>query len=115
MHTSYITTLVLVLIDIKVSIAYVVTIGPPRKKRKVTRAEKAMEKVIDAFLAHQEAAEERFERQEEERWTRETELEERRRREDREHEVRMFQIMAQAIQGRFHTYNDYYENTDTEY
>lgn len=39
--------------------------------------------------------------QEDERWRKETELEERRKREDMEHEMRMFQKMAQALQGGF--------------
>lgn len=81
-------------------------IGPSRKKRKVTRAEKTMEKAIDAFLNHQEEAEEKFRGQEEERWRKETEQEERRRREDREHEMRMLQMMTQAFQGGFQGHCD---------
>lgn len=72
---------------------------PSRKKRKISKAEKCMEKAIDAFLTHHEAAEERFVKQEEERWEKETELEDKRRSEDRAHEMRMLQIMAQG-QGR---------------
>lgn len=49
---------------------------------------------------HQEEAEERFRKQEEERWKKETELEDRRRSEDRAHEIRMLQMMAEAFQAR---------------
>ena len=87
-------------------------IGPSRKKRRTSKAEKTMEKAIDVFLTHQEEMEEKFRAQEEERWKRETELEERKRREDREHEVRMLQIITQAFHGGLPGPYDYtdYEN-----
>ena len=86
-------------------------IGPSRKKRRTSKAEKTMEKAIDV-LTHQEEMEEKFRAQEEERWKRETELEERKRREDREHEVRMLQIITQAFHGGLPGPYDYtdYEN-----
>ena len=73
-----------------------------------------MEKAIEAFLVHQEEAEDRFKKQEEERWKKETELEDKRRSEDRAHEMRMLQMMAQIFQGRpnydlSHDYNDWPE------
>ncbi len=59
-----------------------------------------MEKATEAFLTHQEETEDRFRKQEEERWKKETEIEDKRRSEDRAHEIRMLEMMAQAFQGR---------------
>ena len=64
-----------------------------------------MEKAIEAFTQYQKEAEERFERREEEHWKRDTELEEKRRQEDREHEMRMMQMLGQMFQGG--TYHNY--------
>ncbi len=53
--------------------------NPASKKRKVekmSRAEKAMEKALDAFTKHQCEAEERVQRYEEERWKKKTEIKE---------------------------------------
>ena len=51
--------------------------------------------IMTSFMRIQKEAEERFEEREEERWRRETELEEHRRREDREHELQVLQLLMQ--------------------
>ena len=51
---------------------------------------------MESFMAYQREAEERYQRNEEERWQREIEMEEKRRKEDQEHEMRM---MGQMFQG----------------
>ena len=58
-----------------------------RKKRSMSTAEKAMDRVMQSFMQYQRESEERFLKSEEERWKREMEYE-RRREEDREHEMR---------------------------
>lgn len=76
----------------------------------MSRAEKSIDKAIDVFLAHQEETEERSKKQEDDRWKKETELEEKRRKEDRAHEMAMMQMIAQMFQGRpraNYDYNDY--------
>jgi len=60
--------------------------------------EKALESFAKSFAKHQREAEERFQKYEEECWTRETELEEKTR-EDQEHEIRMVQLLGQTFQG----------------
>ena len=80
--------------------AIMCTGAPCSKKRKIekkSRAEKNIDRAIDAFIAYQSEAEERFQKQEEERWKKEMELEEKRRKEDREHELRMLQMMGQIF------------------
>lgn len=75
---------------------------PPTKKRKVqkrSRAERTVEKAMESFMAYQREAEERYQRNEEERWQREIEMEEKRRKEDQEHEMRMMRMMGQMFQG----------------
>ena len=69
-----------------------------------------MEKTTEAF---QKEAEERFERREEEHWKRDTELEEKRRQEDREHKMRMMQMLGQMFQGC--SYHNYAPNTRSQY
>ena len=75
------------------SVTYPAT--PVKRKRK-TRAEKAMDEALTAFQCMQEKAEERFRKWEEERWQRETELEERRRKEDKAHELELLKILMQS-------------------
>ena len=72
--------------------------NPPTKRQKLqkkSKAEKATDKVIEAFVKYQWAAEERFQKHEEERWKKEIELEDRRRWENQEHELRLMQILGQ--------------------
>ena len=59
-----------------------------------------MEKTMDVFLKSQVEAEERFQKREEERWKKEMELEERQRREDRQHQLQMMQMLGQMMQSR---------------
>ena len=60
-----------------------------------------MEKTLDAFLRYQIEAEEKFE---EDRWKKEIELEEKRRNEERRHEVQMMQMIGQMLHPRpYHT------------
>ena len=72
-----------------------------------------MEKTIEAFVKYQREAEERFQRNEE-RWKKETELEEKRRREDQEHEMRVMQMLGQMFQGGG-SYRNYTPNTGPQY
>ena len=55
-----------------------------------------MESTMSAFIKYQAEAEKR----EEERWRKEMELEETRRREDQQHELRMMQMLGQMLQHR---------------
>ena len=59
-----------------------------------------MEKSMDVFMKYQLAAEERFQKREEEKWKKEMELEEKQRREDRQHQLQMMQIHGEMIQSR---------------
>ena len=77
--------------------------APPskkQKKEKKSKVEKAIEKTINVFMKSQADAEERFQKREEERWKKEMELEEKQRREDRQHQLQMMQMLGQMIQGR---------------
>ena len=56
-----------------------------------------------SYTSDQSEAEERFIKAEDERWKREVELDEKRRKEDREHELRVLQIIGQS----FTNYNQY--------
>ena len=85
---------------------------PPAKKRKVqkrSKAERTVEKAMESFMAYQREAEEKYQRNEEERWQREIEMEEKRRKEDQEHEMRMMRMMAQMFQGPGSSYHRQYE------
>ena len=57
------------------------------EKEKKSKGEKAMEKAIASFMKYQRKADERFQKLEEERWLREAEVE--KRRDEREHEIRL--------------------------
>ncbi len=59
-----------------------------------------MEKTMDVFVKSQADADERFQMREEERWMKEMELEENQRREDRQHQLQMMQMLGQMIQSR---------------
>lgn len=75
--------------------------APPKKKRKTSNAEKAMDKAFSTFMKYQRESEERFQQLREEQWKNEKEIEERRRREDKEHELRIIQMLGQG----FNNYN----------
>ena len=49
-------------------------------------------------MKYQVEAKEKFMQNEEDRWKREVELEEKRRREDQEHEIRLFQMLGEMLQ-----------------
>ena len=55
---------------------------------------------METFFDQQRKADEDFQRRKEERWKKETEMEERRRQEDRVHEINMLQLILQALSGR---------------
>jgi hypothetical protein len=55
-----------------------------------------MESTMNAFMKYQLEAEKR----DEERWRKEMELEEKRRKEDQQHELHMMQILGQMLQHR---------------
>ena len=77
--------------------------APPTKKfkkEKKSKVEKAMEKTLDMFMKSQADAKERFQMREDERWKKEMELEERQRREDRQHQLQMMQMLGQMLQSR---------------
>ena len=58
-----------------------------------------MEKAIESFMMYQRDADEKYQKYEEERWQKDIELEEKRRREDREHDMRMMQMLGSMFQG----------------
>lgn len=70
---------------------------------------------MDAFLKHQMQAEERYAKQEEERWQKEMEFEEKRRKEDQEHELRMMELLGRMFHGGNQTYGRPYEFNDDAY
>jgi len=75
---------------------------PPTKKRRIqkkSKAEKAMEKAVESFMSYQRAAEERYQERDNERWKEANELEERRRKEDQEHDMRMMRMLGEMFQG----------------
>ena len=47
--------------------------------------EKVLERTLDTFMKYQVEAEERFQEREDERWTKEIKIEEKRRKEDQQH------------------------------
>ena len=63
--------------------------------RKRTRMETAMTKALTIFTRMQEESEKRFREWEEERWRKETELEEKRRVEERAHELQVLRLLSQ--------------------
>ncbi len=89
-----------------------------KKRKRKTKGQVALEQTVEAFVKHQKEAEERFHKYEEERWKKETELEDRRRREDREHELQMMAMLAHMVQGRSaYTYTgpQSFNETDFDY
>ena len=54
-----------------------------------------MEKTVNLFLKYHKDSEEKNDKREEERWTKEMELDEKRRKADQEHEYRMMQLVMQ--------------------
>ena len=76
------------------------------EREKQSKGEKAIEKAIASFMNFQSEAEERFLKSEEERQKREFDIEERRR-DEREHEVRLFQMLGQILGQRQRPQDDY--------
>ena len=60
-----------------------------------------MEKVTESFLKYQQAAKEWFMKWEEKQWKRESEMEERRRKQDQEHDMRMLEMLGWFMQPRY--------------
>ena len=73
-----------------------------------------MEKSMDVFVKFQVEAEERFNKREEERWKKEVELEERQRREDRQHQLQIMHMLGQMIQPRPYQLQPYSFDYDQE-
>lgn len=55
---------------------------------------------MTSFAKFQAEADEKYEKREEERWKKEMELEERRRKEDQQDEIHMMQMLGQLLQHR---------------
>ena len=81
-------------------------IAPPVKKKprlgkdKRSKGEKAMERAIESFIKYQNESEESYRKWEEECWEKELELDEKRRKENQEHEIRLFQMLGQMVKPR---------------
>ena len=71
-----------------------------------------MDKTLDAFVKYQVEAEERFQNREDERLKKETELDEKRRKEDQQHQMRMMQLIGQMMQRRSYPPSSYDFNYD---
>ena len=69
-----------------------------------------MEKAFESFVKYQKEAEERFMQYQQELAKRETDLEDERRRQDKEHELRMLEMMGRMF-GERNNYSQY----DTNY
>ena len=78
-----------------------------RAKKGKTKAEKAIEAAMNQFMDYQSKAEERFRKAEEDRWKKEVEHEDQRRKEDREHEVRMLRMLGDIMRQSYNTYPPY--------
>ena len=65
------------------------------RRRKRTRVETAMTEALTIFTRMQEQSEKRLREWEEERWRKETELEEKRRAEERAHELQVLKLLSQ--------------------
>uniref|UniRef100_A0A1X7SLC1 Uncharacterized protein n=1 Tax=Amphimedon queenslandica TaxID=400682 RepID=A0A1X7SLC1_AMPQE len=67
-------------------------------KEKKTEGERFMEKAIEGFMKYQAEAEEKLMQNKDDRWKKEVELEEKKRRKDQEHEIRLFQMLGEMLQ-----------------
>ena len=67
-----------------------------------------MEKAVATFMKYQGEMEERFQKAEEERWKREAEMEEKRRQDERQHELQLFQMLGQMISTREQAQDSYH-------
>ena len=62
-----------------------------------------MEKAMESFTMYQRDADEKYQKG---RWQKDIELEEKRRRENREHDIRMMQMLGSIFQGgNYYNYN----------
>ena len=81
-------------------------IAPPVKKKpqlgkdKRRKGEKVMERAIESFIKYQNESEKSYRKWEEERWEKELEVDEKRRKENQEHEIRLFQMLGQMVKPR---------------
>lgn len=77
---------------------------PPKKKPRLgkdkSKGEKVMERAIESFIKYQNESEESYRKWEEERWEKELELDEKRRKENQEHEITLFQMLGQMVKPR---------------
>ena len=68
-----------------------------------------MEKAMESYVEYQREAEERF-KMHEERWKREIKLEEKRRQDEQDHEMRMMRMLRDMFQGNdYHSYSRQYD------
>lgn len=74
-----------------------------------------MERVTDTFLKYQLEAEERYKQYEDERWEKEVELEEKRRQDYQEHEMRMLGVLARMFQPSHRNYTGTYNYDDDDF
>ena len=72
---------------------------------KKSKAEKTIEKAMESFMMYQRNADEEYQKREEDRRQRKIELEEKRRREDREHDLRMMRMLGGLFQGGSYDYD----------
>ena len=84
--------------------------SPPRKKRKAEKKSKADKTIEKASLRSINAKQRRFKTYNEERWRREMEVEDKRRQDKQEHEMRMMRMMRDMFQG--NDYNSYSRQYD---
>ena len=80
-----------------------------KRKKGKTKAEKAIEAAMNQFIQYQTDTEERFRKAEEDRWMKEMEHEDQRRKEDREHEVRMLRMLGDIMRQNYNPYPPYEE------
>ena len=77
-------------------------VAPQRKRAK----QKKQWRAFDSFIKYQAEADECFQKQEEEGLSRQVELEEKRQHENREHELRIIQMLMQGFQrGSYYDYS----------
>ena len=90
-------------------VKYIGTSSPKKKteKDKRSKEERAMDRTVESFMSFQKEAEERFQKSEEERWEKEVDIDDKRQREERDHEIRLFQMLGQMIRPRENYPNTY--------
>ena len=86
---------------------------PQRKKIKVEKEKKSkgenfFDKAMESFLQYQIKAEENFRKWEEERFEKEQEIEEIKRIEEQEHEMRLFHMLGQMLKPANYTSSQFH-------